>query len=106
MEKKLSVDGAHRIGHYKALCYSKTVTSVESGSLTPFLDTAFMDTVFQGEEKAWFTTIRMGKKETRFKLDTGAEVTAITQDTYRHQGKPKLNCCMTLPGTPCRGWES
>ena len=39
---------------------------------------AFMDTVSLGEEKAWFTRICMGKKETRFKLDTGTEVRAIT----------------------------
>ena len=28
------------------------------------------------------------RKKTRFKLDTGAEVTAITQDTHRQLGKP------------------
>ena len=82
-----------RKGHYSAQCYSKTVSTVrsaEGGSPTPFLDNAFMDTVNSGTQNAWFTTIRMGEKETKFKLDTGAEVTAITQETYEHLGKPQL----------------
>ena len=29
-------------------------------------------------------------KETQFKLDTGAEVTGITQDTYHRIGEPQL----------------
>ena len=40
-----------------------------------------MDAVNSGGENTWFTTIRIGGKETTFKLDTGAEVTAVTQET-------------------------
>ena len=47
-----------------------------------------MDTVNSGAQSVWFTTIRMGEKETKFKLDTGA--TAITQETYEYLGKPQL----------------
>ena len=82
-----------RKGHYSAQCYSKTVATVRStdgGSPTPFLDNAFMDTVNSSAQRAWFTTIRIEEKETKFKLDTGAEVTAITEETYQHLGRPQL----------------
>lgn len=39
-----------------SLQYSKSVSAVTT-SPTPFLDTAFVDTLNTGQEKAWFTTV-------------------------------------------------
>jgi len=47
------------------------------------LDTAFLDTVKSSSETAWFAKIH-------FKLDTGAEVTAISQQAYQQVGEPQL----------------
>ena len=76
-----------RKGHYSALCYSKTVSAV---SETTTLDTAFLDTVESNNATAWFTQIQLGDQETLFKLDTGAEVTAISPQAYQQLGKPQL----------------
>ena len=87
--------GCLRVGHYSFLCRSKTVaviaTNGSSPSPTPYMDTAFMDTMSSAsDEKAWLTTIRIGEKTVKFKLDTGAEVTAVTKQTYQYLGKPQL----------------
>ena len=81
-----------RKGHYGALCYSKQASLSETTSLdTAFLDTAFMDTMTYGApENARLASIRVDNKEILFKLDTGAEVTAISQETHQHLGKPPL----------------
>lgn len=76
-----------RKGHYSALCRTKAVSAV-SGENT--LDTAFLDTVESSSETAWFAKIQPGDQETLFKLDTGAEVTAISQQAYQQVGEPQL----------------
>ena len=64
----------HKKGHYGALCLSKRIV-VDS---TAELDTAFLDsTTATDKETAWFTDIDVGDQLVRFKMDTGAEVTAI-----------------------------
>ena len=67
-------------GHYSTQCRSKNVD--ESGLETAFLDAA---TMAEGET-AWFAEILVGKGrkgKVTFKLDTGAEVTAVSQETYQ-----------------------
>ena len=78
-------------GHYGALCYSKTAAAVESSDLTS-METAFLDNMTSDpQETAWYTQIQLSDKETLFKLDTGAEVTAISEKTHQDLGKPKLH---------------
>ena len=67
-------------GHYSTKCRSKTVD--DSNLETAFLDAA----TAAAEENAWYADILVGKyrgEKVTFKLDTGAEVTAVSQDTYR-----------------------
>ena len=67
-------------GHYSTQCRSKTVD--QSNLETAFLDAA----TAAAEENAWYADILVGKyrgERVTFKLDTGAEVTAVSQDTYR-----------------------
>ena len=67
-------------GHYSTQCRSKTVD--ESNLETALLDAA----TAAAEENTWYADILVGKyrgEKVTFKLDTGAEVTAVSQDTYR-----------------------
>ena len=71
-----------RKGHYSSQCRSKHVD--ESGLETTFLDATTSSS--PTGETAWFVKVCVGrhaKKEVTFKLDTGAEVTAISQETYQ-----------------------
>ena len=78
-----------RKGHFSALCYSKT-TAVSSVQEEVLLDTAFLDTVSGGKTKSWTTTISLNGQKLKFKLDTGAEVTAVSKATWQVLGKPEL----------------
>ena len=79
-------------GHYGAQCLTKhKKASVDS---TSGLDTAFLDSTTNetSNESAWFTNIRVGEHMVKFKMDTGAEVTAISHQTYEALPKqPPLN---------------
>ena len=57
------------------------------------LDTAFLDAATSSsQEAAWFTDIKVGEQMVKFKLDTGAEVTAISHSTYQQLlNAPPLN---------------
>jgi len=47
------------------------------------LDTAFLDAVTSGTQTTWTSSIMIESTEVMFKLDTGAEATAITEGTYK-----------------------
>ncbi len=65
-------------GHYGAQCLTKNLAAASG------LDTAFLDvTSLSTQESAWFADIKVGKHDVTFKLDTGAEVTAVYEKTYK-----------------------
>ena len=70
----------NRKGHYSAQCLSKTVAAA-AHELS--LDAAFLGTVVSKEESSWTIELLLGNKQIPFKLDTGAEVTAISEEAYR-----------------------
>ena len=78
-------------GHYGNMCFSKTTAdAVEAAAES--MDTAFLDTLMPTKpDTVWFAHIQLNSKQTPFKLDTGAEVTAISGATHQHLGKPKLS---------------
>ena len=60
------------------------------------IDTLYLDTIGDnsaGSPKAWKVNLVVHNKEISFKLDTGAEVTAITGQTYQLIGSPRLQKC-------------
>ena len=73
------------------MCFSNTTTdSVEAAAES--MDTAFLDNLMPAKpDTVWFAHIQLNSKQTPFKLDTGAEVTAISGATHQHLGKPKLS---------------
>ena len=69
-----------------AQCRSKTID--ESGLEMAFLDVASTSS----SETAWYADIQVGRRKVTFKLDTGAEVTAASQETYKLlQNAPPLH---------------
>ena len=75
-------------GHYSAHCLTKRkqVSQIE-GEVTAdnayeITDPAFLGEVGSSTQMAWLTTLNLNGYSTQFKLDTGAEVTAITEQTY------------------------
>ena len=46
------------------------------------VDEAFLNTVVAHSENSWTAKVQVGSQYLMFKLDTGAEVTAITEDAY------------------------
>lgn len=55
------------------------------------LDTVYLDNLPSDNEHCWVVQVHMGDQETLFKLDTGAEVTAIGKQTYGTRGNPALS---------------
>ena len=55
------------------------------------MDTAFLDTVSSLEETSWLAKIQLCGQKTWFKLDTGTEVTAISEHTLHGLGGQKLS---------------
>ena len=79
-------------GHYSTQCYSKRtstapVSEVRSES---HLDTAFLDTLTTGLETSWTIKPQLQRQMLTFKMDTGAEVTAISEESYKNLGKHQL----------------
>ena len=75
-------------GHYKSFCYSKKLAELTSKDV---LETAYLDTVNTGQTNAWILTIQLNNAPVKVKLDTGAEVTALSKETYQMLGSPLLS---------------
>ena len=71
---------SNKIGHYSAVCRTKAVAAVSGESL----ETAYLDTVERDPSsyQPWMCHIKVNDIVTAFKIDTGAEVTAISEETY------------------------
>ena len=78
----------NRKGHYAAQCYAKTVSEVQRGNQ---LDTAFLDTMSSDQANTWMTTINLDGVPVTFKMDTGAEVTAISDKAYKELSESQLS---------------
>ena len=76
----------NRKGHFGAQCLSKTVANVVSETE----ETAFLFPVSTSHGTSWSIDLQVGHKQLSFKLDTGAEVTAISERSYNSLGRPPL----------------
>ena len=76
-----------RKGHYSSRCLGKRAATTHELSL----DTAYLGTMTTSRQVAsWHATIRLGSKNIPFKVDTGAEVTAISEATFKTLKKVTL----------------
>lgn len=71
-----------RKGHYATCCFSKTV----AGSACE-VEADDQGTLTNNSDASWTSTLKIAGKRIQFKLDTGAEVTAISEATYNKLGK-------------------
>ena len=69
----------NRKGHYQSQCFSKT--RAHTDELTT--DTVFLGAVVEKQNSPWQISALVDDKQVSFKLDTGAQVTAISEETYR-----------------------
>ena len=75
-------------GHFSAVCRNKNLSAVqEEDSPT---DLAFLDTISNDDKRVWNSELLVADKKVTFKIDTGAEVTAISKATWQSLGKPEL----------------
>ena len=83
----------HRVGHYARVCLSKkaAVTAREVLVDSEEDDGAFLGSVTSDKSSAWTVRIRLEEEEFPFKMDTGAEVTVISEDTYDALQRPTLD---------------
>ena len=76
-----------RIGHYRSQCGQRTVSTVQHGET---VDMVFLDTISTDKTKTWTSKIMVNGRVITFKLDTGAEVMAISEATWQMLGKVAL----------------
>ena len=86
-------------GHYGAQCLTKRkqVSEVEGD-----VDAAFLGELGSTQTTAWLTTLNLNGHSTQFKLDTGAEVTAISEKTYKALQRPQTSAPMKTLYGPSR----
>ena len=83
-----------KVGHFGVVC--RSTKSVDAISKHPDLEVAFLGEVTKNDDP-WTSTVAMEapgthcRAEVYFKLDTGADVTVISQSDYRRAGSPSLD---------------
>ena len=75
-------------GHYSALCFSKSVAEVTTQPVEDY-EVAYLNTIVTGNLSSWTATIAVNNQSMTFKLDTGAEVTAIMEEMYPYKCQPR-----------------
>ena len=77
--------GCKRKGHFRSMCRSNSISE-----MTPDTEEAescevavYLGTIEGERQPSWLVNICVGPSELTFKLDTGAEVTAISENAFR-----------------------
>ena len=91
-------DKCNRKRYFRVQCFSKTVAIISTGAGTardfedPYKDQpTFFGSVSSTEKASWSVDLCLKQKTLTFKLDTRAEVTAISEDAYQRPiGEPRL----------------
>ena len=78
----MTCSNCHKRGHFQAVCLSKKQT-VKRVSVNEVADLEDVDVPFPGEVNCgvgdfWTAVVKVDGHETRFKLDTGAAVSIIS----------------------------
>ena len=70
-------------GHLKACCFSKPSAVSAVASEDQADDAVFLGTLSTQGSSTWSGTIQLNGKGVLFKFDTGAEVSAVSEETYQ-----------------------
>ena len=76
----------NRKGHYSAQCQSSTIaelTAQVNQTEVQYQETAYLDTIEVTDRNMWEVKINIEDKSVRFKVDTGAEVTVLSDSTWK-----------------------
>ena len=71
----------HKVGHYSAQCYNKNMSEITEDQTEPD-ENSFLGAIHSNSSKQWLCKISLNQTQVTFKLDTGADVTAISEETY------------------------
>ena len=93
-------------GHYSLQCWSKAITEVkqvpqipEAGGV-PY-DTSYLTAVWAGQpQTSWSTVVAINGHQVPVKLDTGAEVTVISEDAFKSLKEQELQSSTKRPCGP------
>ena len=89
--KEVTCHRCNKKGYYSSCCYSKVVGEVNTHSSPNEmeLDTVFLETLISDANEYWKDRIEVNDTKLQFKVDTGAEVTTMSEKDYR--GLRKVN---------------
>ena len=92
-----------KIGHFQSVCRKKNNRKkVDQLEVKGAENVYFMGSIAQNCSRAWRETLKIGSQEISFKIDTGADVSVISYDTYKSLfPKPPLhntNAILQSPG--------
>ena len=75
-------------GHYSAQRFKKSIADVTTPheSQVSDYDMAYLNTVGSSQTTSWNCTVLLNDQEVPFKVDTGAEVTVISEDSWKSLG--------------------
>lgn len=95
----------NRRGHYSSQRLSNTVAIISATPSQPQAEqeAKFLDTIESVQDNIWEIEVTVGDKVILFKVDTGAEVTVISEDTWKslHSTEPLLDPKIFLCGPDC-----
>lgn len=82
-------------GHFQSQCFArsskKLVADITESSADEFYDTAYLDSLTSGNDvSCWKSNVVVEGTEIPFKLDTGAEVTVVSQEVLELLGTDKI----------------
>ena len=65
------------------------------------MDMAFLGAVSDGSPTQWRISVQVGDKLLPFNMDTGAQVTAISEQTFKGVSPSKVLCGLASVDLPC-----
>ena len=77
-----------KLGHFQAVCRTKSVSEVRLEDAND-LD-AFLGTVQSGDKHAWRIKLPLDEQEVEWRIDTGADVTAIPEKLFKQLPRKML----------------
>ena len=84
--RKVTCHKCSKKGHYSPVCCSKAVAMVSEVQE----NSSFLDTIHETAGTSWIAPIKIDGQEIVFKLDTGAEATAMSTKTFETLKNIKL----------------
>ena len=99
-----------KVGHFASVCWSKSVSEVSSdgGGCTKgsSVDRWFLGALSSDsdQDEKWKVQLKVGSKLVMFKIDTGADITAISKSTFDSLPSQRKEPLMTTV-LPDRPWQ-